>query len=171
MNRAINRDSGSGRFPPPLSTFRVRYTRVLQQPRRRSERAVQALSSHSLCILEPYILTVKQSQATDRARRAVWTHHGPIRTHLADYSLRQRRDGNASTTILYHLHICRRPHSSSVMTAGRRDLLVHGHSRHIKSARCSVRPVVPQKVLLPRRMRRRCPSFNSSRQPAVIPGD
>jgi hypothetical protein len=41
----------------------------------------------------------------------------------ADYSLRHRRDGKADTTILYHLRICRRPHSSSGMTAGRRGLL------------------------------------------------
>ena len=46
--------------------------------------------------------------------------HGPTRIHLADYSLRHRRDGNAGTTILYHFRICLRPHSSSVMTAGRR---------------------------------------------------
>ena len=61
------------------------------------------------------------SQATDGARRAVGTHHGPTRIHLADYSLRQRRDGNAGTTILYHPRIYRRPHSSSVMTAGHRS--------------------------------------------------
>ena len=40
------------------------------------------------------------SQATDGARRAVGTHHGPTQIHLADYSLRHRRDGNAGTTIL-----------------------------------------------------------------------
>ena len=38
----------------------------------------------------------------------------------ADRSLRHRRDGNAGTTILYHLRNRRRPHSSSGMTAGRR---------------------------------------------------
>ena len=48
-------------------------------------------------------------------------HHGPTRIHLADYSLRHRRDGNAGTTILYHPRIYRRPHSSSVMSAGRRS--------------------------------------------------
>ena len=32
----------------------------------------------------------------------------------------------AGTTILYHLRICRRLHSSSVMTAGRRELLEDG---------------------------------------------
>ena len=42
----------------------------------------------------------------------------------ADYSLRHRRDGNAGTTILYHLNIYLSPHSSSGMTAGRRELLV-----------------------------------------------
>ena len=81
------------------------------------------------------------SQATDGARQAVGMHHGPTRTPLADYSLRHRRDGNAGSTILYHLRttgrlghtwqttayaiggtatlalryhirICRRPHSS-----------------------------------------------------------
>ena len=40
---------------------------------------------------------------------------------MADCSPRHRREGNAGTTILYLLRICRRPHSSSVMTAGRRD--------------------------------------------------
>ena len=75
------------------------------------------------------------SQATYGARRAVGTHHGPTRIHLADYSLCHRRDGNAVTTILYHLHICRRPHSSSVMTAGRRELLEHGHRRRIRRGR------------------------------------
>ena len=50
---------------------------------------------------------------------------------MADYSLslRHRRDGNAGTTILYHLRNYRRPHSSSVMTAGRRELLEDGHRR------------------------------------------
>ena len=51
---------------------------------------------------------------------------------MADYSLRHRRDGNAGTTILYHLRMCCRPHSSSVMTAGRRELLEHGHRRRIR---------------------------------------
>ena len=35
----------------------------------------------------------------------------------------------AGTTILYHLRICRRLHSSSVMTVGRRELLEDGHRR------------------------------------------
>ena len=38
----------------------------------------------------------------------------------ADRSPRHRRNGNAGTTMLYHLRNCRRPHSSSRMTAGRR---------------------------------------------------
>ena len=58
------------------------------------------------------------SQATYGARRAVWTHHGPTRIHLADYSLRHQMDGSSGTTILYHLSIYRRPHSSSVMQPG-----------------------------------------------------
>ena len=47
---------------------------------------------------------------------------------MADYSLRHRRDYNAGTKILYHLCICRHrgSHSSSVMTAGRRELLGMG---------------------------------------------
>ena len=47
---------------------------------------------------------------------------------MADYRLRHQRDGNAGATILYHLRICRRPHSSSLAgtTAGRRDLLGMG---------------------------------------------
>ena len=36
--------------------------------------------------------------------------------------LRHRRDGNAGTTILYHLRNRRRPHSSSGMTAGGQGL-------------------------------------------------
>ena len=51
---------------------------------------------------------------------------GQTRIHLADYSLRHRRDGSAGTTILYHLHIYRRPHSSLGMTAGLRELLGMG---------------------------------------------
>ena len=43
-----------------------------------------------------------------------------------DYRLRHRRDGKAGTTILYHLRTYRRPHSSSGMTAGRRELLGMG---------------------------------------------
>ena len=78
------------------------------------------------------------SQATDGARRAVRTHHGPTRIHLADYSLCHRRDGNAGTTILYHLRN-RRPHSSAVMTAGRRELLEHGHRRRIRRSRRTYR--------------------------------
>ena len=66
------------------------------------------------------------TQAPNGACRAVGTHHGPTQIHLADYSLRHRREGSAGTTILYHLRIYRRPHSSSVMTAGRRELLSMG---------------------------------------------
>ena len=33
------------------------------------------------------------SQAPNGARQAVGTHHGPTRIHVADYSLRHRRDG------------------------------------------------------------------------------
>jgi hypothetical protein len=79
------------------------------------------------------------SQATDGARRAVGTHHGPTRIHLADYSLRHRRDGNAGTTILYHLRNRRRPHSSSGMTAGRRELLEDGHRRRFRRGRRTFR--------------------------------
>jgi hypothetical protein len=57
----------------------------------------------------------------------------------ADWSLRHRRDGNAGTTILYHLRNRRRPHSSSVMTAGRRELFEHGQSRRILQSRSSFR--------------------------------
>ena len=56
----------------------------------------------------------------EKNSQAVGTHDGPTRIHVADYSLRHRRDGNAGTTILYHLRNRRRPHSSSGMTAGRR---------------------------------------------------
>ena len=41
----------------------------------------------------------------------------------------------AGTTILYHLHIRRRQHSSSVMTAGRRELLEDGHRRRFRRGR------------------------------------
>ena len=54
---------------------------------------------------------------------------------MADYSLRHRRDGNAGTTMLYHPRICRRPHSSSVMTVGRRELLEDGHRRRFRRGR------------------------------------
>ena len=67
------------------------------------------------------------------------THHGPTRRHLADYSLRHRRDGNAGTTILYHIRICRRPHSSSGMTAGRRELLGDGHHHRFRRGRRTFR--------------------------------
>ena len=40
---------------------------------------------------------------------------------MVDYSLRLRRDGNAGTTILFYPRIYRRPHLSSVMTAGRQS--------------------------------------------------
>ena len=55
------------------------------------------------------------------------------------HSLRHRRDGNAGTAILYHLRNCRRPHSSSVMTAGRWELLEDGHSRRIRRGRRTFR--------------------------------
>ena len=58
---------------------------------------------------------------------------------LADYSLRHQRDGNAGTTILYHLRICRRPHSSSMMTAGRPELLEDGHRRRFRRGRRTFR--------------------------------
>ena len=58
---------------------------------------------------------------------------------MADCSLRHRRDGSAGTTILYHLRIYRRPHSSLVMTAGRRDLLEHGRRRRIRRGRRTFR--------------------------------
>ena len=80
-----------------------------------------------VCPAYPCSIITVSTQATDGASRAVGTHHGPTRIHMADYSLRHRRDGNAGTTILYHLRNCRRPHSSSVLTAGRRELLEHGH--------------------------------------------
>ena len=51
---------------------------------------------------------------------------------MADNSLRHRRDCSAGTTILYHLRICRRPHSSSGMTAGRQELLGDGHRRRFR---------------------------------------
>ena len=55
---------------------------------------------------------------------------------MADYSLRHRRDGNAGTTILYHPRNYHRPHSSSVMTAGRRKLL---HRRYFRWGRRTFR--------------------------------
>ena len=58
---------------------------------------------------------------------------------MANYRLRHRRDGNAGTTILYHLRICRRPHSSSGMTAGRRELLEDGHRRRFRRGRRTFR--------------------------------
>ena len=77
------------------------------------------------------------SQATDGAGRTVGTHRGPTRIHLADYSLRQRRDGNAGTTILYHLRNRRRPPSG--MTAGHRELLEDGHRRRFRRGRRTFR--------------------------------
>ena len=65
-------------------------------------------------------------------------HHGPTRIHMADYSLRHRRDGNAGTTILYQLRIYLRPQSSSVTTAGRRELLEDGHRRRFRRGRRTV---------------------------------
>ena len=83
------------------------------------------------------------SQATDGASRAVGTHHGPTRIHLADYNLLHRRDGrdcNDGTTILYHPRIYRRcQHSFSGMTAGRRELLEHGHRCRIRRSRRTFR--------------------------------
>ena len=73
--------------------------------------------------------------ATYGARRAVGTHYGPTRIHQASYSLRHRRDGNAGTTILYHLRNCRRTHSLSVMTTGRTELLEHGHRSSYRRGR------------------------------------
>ena len=58
---------------------------------------------------------------------------------MADYSLRHRRDGNAGTTILYHHRIYRRQHSSSVMTAGRMELLEDGHRRRFRRGRRTFR--------------------------------
>ena len=37
--------------------------------------------------------------------------------------------------MLYHIRICRRPHSSSVMTVGRRELLEDGHRRRFRRGR------------------------------------
>ena len=48
-------------------------------------------------------------------------------------------DGNAGTTILYHLRNRRRPHSSSGMTAGRRELLEDGHRRRFRLGRRTFR--------------------------------
>ena len=64
---------------------------------------------------------------------------GPNQIHMADYSLRRRMDGNAGTTILYHPRIYRRQHSSSVMTAGRRELLEDGHRRRFRRGRRTFR--------------------------------
>ena len=47
----------------------------------------------------PPLLSTKayvSTQAPNGASRAVGTHHGPTRIHLADYSLRHRRNGNSS---------------------------------------------------------------------------
>ena len=71
--------------------------------------------------------------------RAVGTHYGPTRIHLAGYSLRHWRDCNAGTTILYHLRNRRSQHSSSVMTAGRKELLEDGHRRRIRRSRRTFR--------------------------------
>ena len=75
----------------------------------------------------------------DELSRAVGTHYGPTRIHLADYILRHRRDGSAGTTILYHLRIDRCPLSSSVTTAGRRELLEHGHRSRFHRGRRTFR--------------------------------
>ena len=58
-----------------------------------------------------------------------------------------------------------RSRSRVVVSSARRGVL------RLESARCSIRPVVPRKVLRPRRKRLRCPSSNSSRRPAVITED
>ena len=50
-----------------------------------------------------------------------------------------RGTAKAGTTILYHFRNCRRPHSSSVMTAGRRGLWEHGHRRRIRRGRRTFR--------------------------------
>ena len=42
---------------------------------------------------------------------------------MSQHSLHHQRDGSAGTTILYHLRNRRRPHSSSDVTAGRRERL------------------------------------------------
>ena len=68
----------------------------------------------------------KRLMDSDGASRALGAHHGPTRIHFTDYSLRHRRDGNAGTTILYHLCISHRHYSSSGMTAGRQKLLGMG---------------------------------------------
>ena len=75
------------------------------------------------------------TQAPNGASRAVGTHHGPTRIHVADYSLRHRRDGNTGTTILYHLRIYRRIHSLSVITTGLMELLEHGHRHRFRQGR------------------------------------
>ena len=93
---------------------------------------------HLLIMLERPSETVS-TQAPNGASRAVGTHHGPTRIHLADYSLRHRRDYNAGTTMLYHPRNYRRQHSSSVMTAGCRELLEHGHRRRIRRSRRTFR--------------------------------
>ena len=93
---------------------------------------------HLLIMLERPSETAA-TQAPNGASRAVGTHHGPTQIHLADYSPRHRRDGNAGTTILYHPRIYRRPHSSSVMTAGRRELLEDGHRRRFRRGRRTFR--------------------------------
>ena len=51
----------------------------------------------------------------------------------------RRRDGNAGTTMLYHPRIYLRPHSSSVMTVGRRELLDDGHCRRFRRGRRTFR--------------------------------
>ncbi len=56
-------------------------------------------------------------------------HGRQTQIHLANYSLRHRRDGRAGTTILFHLRNYRQTHSPSVMTTGRTELLEHGHHR------------------------------------------
>ena len=73
------------------------------------------------------------------ARLAVGTHYGPTGIHWADYSPRNRRDGSAGTTMLYHLHIDSLAHSLSVMTTGRQELLEHGHRRRFRRGRRSGR--------------------------------
>ena len=66
------------------------------------------------------------SQATDGARLAVGTHHGPTRTHYAI-------GGTATLALRYSIiSATAASRTRSVMTAGRRELLEHGHRRRIR---------------------------------------
>ena len=98
----------------------------------RFKSATSSIVEHAVARKEAQVIV--STQAPNGASRAVGTHHWPTRIHVAAYRLRHRRDGNAGTTILCYPRNYRRLHSSSVMTAGSRELLEHGHRRRSAAA-------------------------------------